>query len=45
MLINAALVVEAIRTAPGKFGNKPLTGEQVRWGLENLDLEEIGFEA
>ena len=21
-----------------KFGNKPMTGEQVRWGLENLDL-------
>ena len=21
-----------------KFGNKPLTGEQVRWGIENLDL-------
>ena len=32
-----------------KFGNKPLTGEQVRWGLENLDLsadrmKELGFE-
>ena len=21
-----------------KYGNKPLTGEQVRWGIENLDL-------
>ena len=43
------LGVEAIRTAQGKFGNKPLTGEQVRWGLENLDLsaarlKELGFE-
>ena len=32
------LGTEAIRTAQAKYGNKPLTGEQVRWGLENLDL-------
>ena len=43
------LGVEAIRTAQAKFGNKPLTGEQVRWGIENLDLtaeriKELGFE-
>jgi branched-chain amino acid transport system substrate-binding protein len=43
------LGVEAIRTAQKKFGNKPLTGEQVRWGIENLDvsaarLKELGFE-
>ena len=37
-LINSMLGVEAIRTAQKKFGNKPLTGEQVRWGFENLDL-------
>ena len=48
-LINAMLGVEAIRTAQEKFGNKPMTGEQVRWGLENLDLDrralkELGFE-
>ena len=30
--------VEAIRTAMKKYGDKPMTGEQVRWGLENLDL-------
>jgi branched-chain amino acid transport system substrate-binding protein len=47
-LINAMLGVEAIRTAQARFGNKPLTGEQVRWGLENLDLsaerlKELGF--
>jgi branched-chain amino acid transport system substrate-binding protein len=39
-MINAMIVVEAIRTAQGKFGNKPLTGEQVRWGLENLKLDD-----
>ncbi len=39
-LVNAMFGVEAIRTAQAKFGNKPLTGEQVRWGLENLNLTE-----
>jgi branched-chain amino acid transport system substrate-binding protein len=48
-LVNAMFGVEAIRTAQAKFGEKPLTGEQVRWGLENLDLtearlKEIGME-
>ena len=37
-LINAMLGVEAIRTAQEKYGKKPLTGEQVRWGIENLNL-------
>ncbi len=37
-MINAMLGVEGIRAAQAKFGNKPLTGEQVRWGLENLNL-------
>jgi len=48
-LINSMLGVEAIRTAQKKFGNKPLKGEQVRWGFENLDLsearlKELGFD-
>jgi branched-chain amino acid transport system substrate-binding protein len=48
-LVNAMLGVEAIRTAQAKFGNKPLTGEQVRWGVEHLDLSAdrirvLGFE-
>src|SRR5262249_48014952 len=47
--ISAGLGVEAIRTAQERFGKKPLTGEQVRWGLENLDLtadrlKQLGFE-
>ena len=37
---NAAYVVEAVRTAQAKFGNRVLTGEEVRWGLENLDLTD-----
>jgi branched-chain amino acid transport system substrate-binding protein len=48
-LINAVYDTEAVRTAMAKFGNKPLTGEQVRWGFEHLDLtaarlKELGLE-
>ncbi len=48
-MIDAMLRVEGIRTAMAKFGNKPMTGEQIRWGLENLNLsearlKELGFE-
>ncbi len=39
-MVNAMLVVESIRTAQGKYGKKPLTGEQVRWGIENLNLDQ-----
>jgi branched-chain amino acid transport system substrate-binding protein len=48
MLINAMFNTEAIRTAMGKYGNKVPTGEQVRWGFENLNitdqrLEQLGM--
>ena len=48
-MINSMLGIEAIRMAMTKFGNKPMTGEQVRWGFENLNLtaeriKELGFE-
>ena len=36
-VINAIFDLEAIRTAQGKFGNKPLKGEQVQWGYEHLE--------
>ena len=39
-VIHGILNSEAIRTAQAKFGKKPLTGEQIRWGLENLNLDE-----
>lgn len=35
----AMITVEAIRTAQAKYGKKVMTGEQMRWGLENLDLD------
>ncbi|MGH8750541.1 MAG: ABC transporter substrate-binding protein, partial [Burkholderiales bacterium] len=39
-VIQGILTTEAIRTAQKKFGNKPLTGEQIRWGIENLNLDD-----
>ncbi|MDJ0893888.1 MAG: ABC transporter substrate-binding protein [Alphaproteobacteria bacterium] len=47
-LANGAYVVEALRTAQAKFGERVLTGEEMRWGLENLKLtaeriEELGL--
>ena len=38
-VFNTLLVAEAIRTAIKKHGPK-ITGKEVRWGLENLDLTE-----
>ncbi len=47
-LVNAAIAVEAIRAGQAKFGNRPLTGDEGRWGLEHLNvddarLKQIGF--
>ena len=39
-MCNHCTGVEAIRTAMKKYGNKPLSGEQVRWGMENLDISD-----
>ncbi len=43
-MVNAMFSVEAVRTAMAKFGNKPMTGEQVRWGLEHLNVTEETLE-
>jgi branched-chain amino acid transport system substrate-binding protein len=48
-LMSAMLLVEAIRTAQAKFGDKPMTGEQVQWGAEHLNIDSarikaLGFE-
>jgi branched-chain amino acid transport system substrate-binding protein len=48
-VLRAVLVTEAIRTAMRHFGNQPLTGSQVQWGLEHLTLtpaylKEMGAE-
>jgi len=40
------IYVEALRLAQEKFGKgKPVTGEQMRWALENLKLDEKRLEA
>jgi branched-chain amino acid transport system substrate-binding protein len=48
-LLRALLTTEGIRTAMRQFGNQPLTGAQVQWGLEHLSLtatrlKELGAE-
>ena len=43
-MIDAMLRLEGVRTAMAKFGNRPVSGEEVRWGLENLKLDEAAIE-
>ncbi|MDG2268499.1 MAG: ABC transporter substrate-binding protein [Alphaproteobacteria bacterium] len=43
------MTVASIEKATEKYGNKPMSGEQVRWGIENLDfnkakLQEMGID-
>ena len=45
-LIIAMLSVESVRRAQEHFGKgKPMTGEQVRWGLENMALDQKRLDA
>ncbi|HWS12066.1 MAG TPA: ABC transporter substrate-binding protein [Rhodocyclaceae bacterium] len=40
-VVHGIITVEAIRRAQEKFGKgKPITGEQMRWGIENLAIDE-----
>ncbi|PWT70191.1 MAG: ABC transporter permease [Proteobacteria bacterium] len=39
-VVNGILNVEAVRTAQAKYGKRPLTGEEVRWGFENLNIDD-----
>jgi branched-chain amino acid transport system substrate-binding protein len=48
-VLDGLLTAEALRTAMREFGNQPLTGVQVQWGLEHLTLtpayiRELGAE-
>ena len=38
-MISAMLTVEAIKQAQTKYGKRVVTGEEVRWGAENLNLD------
>jgi branched-chain amino acid transport system substrate-binding protein len=44
-MINAMITIEGIRRGMVRFGNRPLTGEEVRWGLENLALDQKRLDA
>lgn len=44
-VIEAIIAVEAIRTAQGRFGRKPIDGAQGQWGLEHLVLDEPRLKA
>ncbi|MDB4987366.1 MAG: hypothetical protein JWN04_2544, partial [Myxococcaceae bacterium] len=39
-VVNGILNVEALKVAQKKFGARPLTGEEVRWGFENIDIDQ-----
>ena len=39
-VVHGIITVEAIRVAQGKFGKKSLTPDQIRWGIENLNITE-----
>ncbi len=39
-IVAGIVTTEAIRTAQEKYGKKPLTGEQVRWGIEHLNIND-----
>jgi branched-chain amino acid transport system substrate-binding protein len=48
-VVDAVVATEGIRRAMREFGNKPLTGAQVQWGLDHLtltaaSLKELGVE-
>jgi branched-chain amino acid transport system substrate-binding protein len=45
-LISAMLGVEGVRQAQERYGKgQVMTGEQVRWGLENLNLDQAKLDA
>jgi branched-chain amino acid transport system substrate-binding protein len=40
-LVSAALAVEGVRAAQDRFGKgKVMNGDQIRWGLENLNMDD-----
>ena len=44
-MLSAMLTVESIRTAQAKFGKRVLTGEEVQWGAENLNIDAARIKA
>jgi branched-chain amino acid transport system substrate-binding protein len=44
-MISAMLTIEAIKQAQTKYGKRVVTGEEVRWGAENLNLDAAKIKA
>jgi branched-chain amino acid transport system substrate-binding protein len=44
-MISAMLGVEGVRQAQLRYGSRPLTGEEVRYGLENLNIDAKRIDA
>jgi branched-chain amino acid transport system substrate-binding protein len=44
-VVHGIITVEAIRKAQDKFGKRPLTGEEIRWGIENLSFDAKSIQA
>jgi branched-chain amino acid transport system substrate-binding protein len=44
-VLDAVLVTEAMRTAMRHFGNQPLTGAQMQWGLDHLTMTAAALKA
>src|SRR4051794_29399851 len=44
-MLSAMLTVESIRKAQEKYGKRVVTGEEVRWGAENLNLDTARIKA
>jgi len=44
-MLSAMLTVEAIRKAQEKYGKRVVTGDEVRWGAENLNLDAARLKA
>ena len=44
-MLSALLLVEGIKVAQGKYGKRVVTGEEVRWGVENLNIDAAKIKA
>ncbi len=44
-MLSAMLTVESVRAAQGKFGNRVVTGEEVQWGAEHLNIDGARIKA
>ena len=44
-MLSAMLTVESIRAAQKKYGNRVVTGDEVRWGAEHLNIDAARVKA